>query len=290
MMLRTSDEFLSTLANIYTCHGRRGDKGKFLMALLTGYFDESGIHEGDHYCVMAGFIGNDAQWGAVAKDWIEALAPRRNLHMTKLRWKQHPERIAPLLARLGPIPYKYNLTPIGVWLKWSDYNAILKGRVRERFTKPYQMLAQCCMAVALTEVIGSDDIFFLLDRQEGMRREIMHTMRDFVFDRIGVDSRIKGLDFISRTNTVCLDPADYLAFIIRERNIDKSSIKTTLGASILGSESNTGYGGRIGPQHLQWMVDNLNADGFAPDRPLPKQVPKRLIHDLMKNPYWRGPK
>jgi hypothetical protein len=25
-------------------------------------FDESGIHKGDHLCVVAGFVGNDAQW------------------------------------------------------------------------------------------------------------------------------------------------------------------------------------------------------------------------------------
>lgn len=46
------------------CHLVRGNKGtNSFMALLTGYFDESGIHENEHGCVIAGFVGNDAQWG-----------------------------------------------------------------------------------------------------------------------------------------------------------------------------------------------------------------------------------
>jgi hypothetical protein len=257
------------------------------MALLTAYFDESGIHEGDHWCVVAGFVGNDAQWAAFAKDWFEAIKPRSNLHMTELRWNQHPERIAPLLAKLGPIPYKYNLKAVGVSLKWSDYNSFVKGKVRERFTKPYQICAQSCIGAVLYEIAGSDDVYFIFDRQEGIRREVMQTMRDFVFERVGVDSRIKGLDFIKRTSTLCLDPADYLAFIIRERSIDENSKKAKLGMSIVGD---IGYGGRIGPHQLQWMVDSLAEDGFAPDQPLPQHVPQKLIESLMQNPYWRGPK
>jgi hypothetical protein len=256
------------------------------MALLTGYFDESGIHEGDHWCVVAGFVGYDAQWAALAADWIPAIKPRHNLHLTKLRWNQHPERIGPLLAKLGPIPHKYNLKAVGISVKWSDYNTILKGKVRERVTKPYQICALCCMSTILTEIAGSDDVFFIFDRQEGMRREVMETTRDFVFDRIGIDSRIKGVEYMKRTDTVCLDPADYLAFMIRERSIDENSDKANLGISIFG---NGGHGGRISPDQLQWMVDSFLADGFAPDKPLPP-VPKRLVRELMQNPYWRGPR
>jgi hypothetical protein len=41
------------------------------MAMLTAYFDESGIHKGDHLCVVAGFVGNDAQWLALIRDWVK---------------------------------------------------------------------------------------------------------------------------------------------------------------------------------------------------------------------------
>jgi hypothetical protein len=257
------------------------------MALLTAYFDESGVHEGDHFCVVAGFVGNDAQWHAVAKDWISAIQPRRNLHLRKLRWNQHPERIAPVLARTGPIPGKYNLTPIGVGVRWEDFNFIVKGRIREKFTNPYMMCAYCAMSAVLFEVIGSDDIYFPFDRQEGLRRETMHIFRDFVFDRVGVDRRIHGLDFIERESTVCLDPADYLAFMLRERAIDEHSEKSKMGESILQRKP---HGGGISAQQLQSIVDNMIADGFSADQPLPP-FPERAIRELMTlNPNWRGPK
>jgi hypothetical protein len=233
------------------------------MALMTAYFDESGIHEGEHYCVVAGFVGNDAQWAALANDWVPAIKPRENLHLRKLRWNQHPGRIAPVLATAGPIPAKYNLVPVAVGVKWQDYNAIVKGKLRERFTNPYVLCAYCAMAVVLFEVIGSSDIYFLFDRQEGVRRETMHTLRDFVFDRVGVDSRIKGLDFIERTSTVCLDPADYLAFMLREQALDENSTKSKMGESITAVRPK---GGPISPEQLQWTVDNLVADGFVPGK------------------------
>jgi hypothetical protein len=256
------------------------------MALMTAYFDESGIHEGDHYCIVAGFVGNDAQWHAFAADWIPAIKPRKNLHLTKLRWNQHPERIAPLLARTGPIPGKFNLTAVAVGLKWHDYNTIVKGKIREKFTNPYMLCAHCAMAVVLFEVIGSNDVCFLFDRQEGLRRETMQTLRDFVFDWIGVDSRIKGLEFVRRESTVCLDPADYLAFILREQALNESSIKVKMGESLLAMPV---LGGPIRPDQLKWMVDDLVADGFSPDKQLPP-FPEKAVRELAMNPYWRGPR
>ena len=127
-----SCQFLDTLANVHTCYGLRSPKEKFQMAVLTGYFDESGIHGAD-VCVVAGFVGNDAQWGAFASEWIPAIHPARNLHMRRLRWNQHPDATALRLSKLGPIPHKYNLRPVVAGLKWADYNAVVKGKVNERF-------------------------------------------------------------------------------------------------------------------------------------------------------------
>jgi hypothetical protein len=70
--------------------------------MLTGYFDESGVHKGDHLCVVAGYFGDEAQWSAFANDWIKALGRMKNLHMKRLRWHK-PERVGKLLPRLGPI-------------------------------------------------------------------------------------------------------------------------------------------------------------------------------------------
>jgi hypothetical protein len=280
-----SEQFLSTLANIHTCYGFRSNRANFLMALLTAYFDESGVHPGNHFCVVAGFVGNDAQWQSFIAEWIAAIRPRKNLHMKELRWNQHPERIGPLLARLGPLPEKHNLKPVAVSLNWEDWNEIVKGKVREKFTTPYMLCAQACIGTVLTKIAGSDDVYFLFDRQERLRRSAINALRDLVFDYIGVDSRVKGIDFILRKSTVCLDPSDYLAFIVRERGIDDKSQKAQLGASIMGTLP--GDGGRFSRQQLTWQVEQYIAAGMVPGGTMVSITPE-MFQLLLSNPYWRG--
>jgi hypothetical protein len=254
----------------------RGRKEKFKMALLTSYFDESGVHETGP-CVVAGFVGNDAQWGAMIADWIPALKQRKNLHMRKLRWNQKPDKIASLLSTLGPIPHKYNLRPVVSAIKWSDFNAIARGKVDSQFANPYIMCAYCAISVVLLEVAADDEVYFLFDRQEGTRKETMDRMRDIIFEWIGVDRRVRGIDFMSRENTVCLDPADYLAYIVRERSLDMSSFKSQAGASIIGPGGN---GGWISAQQLQILTDSwING----------KRTIREMINELSTNPYFRGP-
>jgi hypothetical protein len=279
------ESFLATLANVHTCYGFRRNRDDFLMAVLTAYFDESGIHAGDHLCVVAGFVGNDAQWQALAADWIPAIRPRKNLHMKDLRWNQHPERVRPLLAKLGPIPYKYNLKPVSVSVKWRDWNEIVQGKVREEYTNPYMLCAQTCMGGVLNSIAGPDDVYFLFDRQRGKRRKTIEKLRDIVFEWIGIDSRVKGIDFLDRATTVCLDPADYLAFIVRERGNAPDSDKATMGASIMGTKP--GYGGTYTRHQLTEQVKQYIEWGMVPGGGAPK-LPKEFFAGLMKNPYWRG--
>jgi hypothetical protein len=96
-----------------------------------------------------------------------------------------------------------------------------------------------------------------------------------------------GLDFVSRESTVCIDPADYLAFMLREQALNKNSAKVKLGESLLSMPI---LGGPIRPEQLEWMASNLIADGFTPDKSLPP-FPEKALRELMAmNPYWRGPK
>lgn len=259
-----------------------------IMALLTAYFDESGIHKGNHWCVVAGFVGNDAQWQALAADWIPAIKPRRNLHMRDLRWNHDPQRIKTLLSTVGPIPHKYNLVPVMAAIRWSDYNSIVKGRVNEQFVAPYMFCAHACMIVSLFEVVGSDDVYFLFDRQEGLRKETMNKLRDVVYQKIGLDRRVQGIDFIERRSTVCLDPADCLAFTLHHEGINSDCDRATFGASICGPKGSKGiHGGKVHPSQLRWMVRDTQAKGMIPGGK--QQFPSEAIRELMKNPYWRGP-
>jgi hypothetical protein len=246
------------------------------VAVLTGYFDESGVH-GQDACVVAGFVGNDAQWGSFAAEWIPALKQAKNLHMRKLRWNQHPETIGKKLAELGPIPHKYNLKGVVAGLKWSDFNAIVKDKVNSRFANAYQMCAYCAISIVLIEVAADDDVYFVFDRQEGTRKEDMERMREIVYEFIGVDRRVKGIEFMRSEDTVCLDPADYLAYIVRERSIDPNSFKSKAGVSIIGPG---GHGGWMGTEQLEELVNDWV------DK---KRTIAETLSELSSHPYFRGP-
>ena len=246
--------------------------------MLTAYLDESGIHEGDHLCVVAGFVGNNAQWEAFIADWIPAIRPRANLHMKDLRWNKHPKQIASLLAKLGPIPHKYNLIPVGVSLHWKDYYSVDVENTGNKFVNPYVLCAVSCISAVLEEVVGKDDVYFVFDRQERLRKEAIQVIRDFSFDVCGIDSRFTGSDFINRSTTVCLDPADYLAYLVRERGIDAESFKSKACASIMGTRGC--YGGRIELDQLTSMVDWWKED----------HSPSEIITDLAKRRFFRGPR
>jgi hypothetical protein len=246
--------------------------------MLTAYFDESGIHSGNHLCVVGGFVGNGAQWQSFIKDWVVAIRPRQNLHMKDLRWSKQPDRIAELLAKLGPIPHRYNLRPVAVSIPWTDFTSVAEGKVSKKFVNPYVICAVCCMQGVLGEVAGKDDVHFIFDRQEGLRKEAIQAIRDFSFDYCGVDTRFKGADFIKRADTVCLDPADYLAYIIRERGVDPESFKSKAGSSILGTTG--GHGGRMARDQLVSMVEWWQQG----------HTPSEILANLSRNPFFRGPR
>ncbi len=204
------------------------------MATLTAYFDETGLSSDEKLCVVAGFVGNDAQWTSFAADWIPALGQRRNLHVRKLRWKQHYKRIASDLKGLGRIPRKFNLIPVLSGIRHRDYEEIMKGRVREKYTNPYMTCAQACISTVLKFVAGpEDEVLFIFDRQEGRRAEAIERLHEIVFKWARVDPRFKDILLVNHETTVCLDPADYLAFAIRENVVNRQGQKARATKPIL---------------------------------------------------------
>src|SRR5271157_4452705 len=92
--IKSEQAFLKAMTGIHTCYGFRGDPNRLMFAMLTGYFDESGIASNQQLCVVSGFVGNEAQWASFVADWIPALGHhRKNLHMTKLRWRARYDKI-----------------------------------------------------------------------------------------------------------------------------------------------------------------------------------------------------
>lgn len=265
--IRSERDLVHTLANVYTCYGFRGDRSRIKIAMLTAYFDESGIHDGNHLCVVAGYIGNDAQWGSFIAEWIPAIKPRKNLHMKDIR---NFKRAARLLARLGPIPDRHHLQRVvgGVW--WKDYKTVMKGNVPGQYTDPYMLAAQIAIVQTAGYISRSDEILFLFSRQD-VHEKRMTAVDRIVFKTRKTDSRVKGIQFHPCPDaTVCFDAADYLAFEVREYMNDKHSGKAEYGISILGDGKMVGY--IYTAERLQEIVDFLTAQGITGGKP--------TVHDL----------
>jgi len=275
-------KILKNLALVYTCHGFRGDPAKLKMAMLTGYFDESGIAPAEKLCVVAGYVGDEAQWGAFINDWITALGNhRRNLHMTQLRWNRRYDKIVSDLARLGPIPNRYNLTAVRIGIWHQDYDDLLRGKVNERFCNPYIICAQCCIGAVADGVLASnDEAMFIFDRQEGRRADAMEVLHQVVFKIAKMDHRIKDIDFRPRVSTVCLDPADYYAYGYRAFQVDRESPRAKACLPIADTE-NKAHGGILSREQVQDIANHYKEHGMVPGSKQ-KRLSDQLVRALFK--------
>jgi hypothetical protein len=254
---------LRHLLQVITSYGHRGDVPKVQLAMLTAYFDETGTGSKERLCIVGGFVGNEAQWDSFIGEWIPALGKhRKNLHLTKLRWGKRYDKIVSDLAWLGPIPHHYNLSPVYIGMWHHDFDDFFKGKVRERFTNPYMTCAQICMATVLHEIAGpQDEIAFIFDRQEGRRAKAIEALRRVAFQLAKMEPRVKDIDFRPMWSTVCLDPADYLVFALREDWLDKTSKKALATSPILAKPIR---GGILTRAQVQKMAEHYIAHGMVP--------------------------
>jgi len=74
---------------------------------------------------------------------------------------------------------------------------------------------------------------FIFDRQEGRRAEAMERLHEIVFKWAKVDPRFKDIRLVNHEITVCVDPADYLAFAIRENIVNRQGKKAKATKPIL---------------------------------------------------------
>lgn len=259
-----AQRILKNLALVYTCHGFRGDPAKLKLAMLTAYFDESGLAPSEKFCTVSGFVGNEAQWCSFAGDWIAALGPNRpNLHLTKLRWNRRYKKIASDLVKFGPIPHRYNLAPVRVGLWHRDVDELIKGKVNETFANPYMLCAVTAIGVVLEEVIGpKDEVMFIFDLQEGKRAWTMEALRKIVFEFAKLDRRVKDIDFRSHKTTVCLDPGDFLSFAFREYQVNKESPKAKACMPI--AECDKMYGGFLPREYIEHVAKHYIEHGMVP--------------------------
>jgi hypothetical protein len=195
----------------------------------------------------------------------------RTLRMSNPR---NVKRVAPLLNKLGPIPDKYRLKRIVGGMRWKDYNSLLKPRVRRRFTSPYMMAAQTCIATALSQVRADEQIAIVFDRQD-VHEDAIKAMVRIVFKTVRRDTRVTGITFSESHRTVCLDPADYLAFEVREYKAAPNSLKAQSGISILGNGKALGY--IYTPERVRELAEFFIAQGITGNKPVAKDVADLLL-------------
>lgn len=88
---------------------------------------------------VAGYVGDEHAWRRVEEAWPGAIAPRKHLHMNRLRFKRETERA--MLLRVAAVSKDCGLTPIFGGVRQADYIDLVEGTEEERRLAGYLI---CC--------------------------------------------------------------------------------------------------------------------------------------------------
>lgn len=199
--------------------------------MLTAYVDETG-HEGNDLVVLAGFLGNEDQWKACESGWRVGLGRRKHLHMKSLRWSK-PNRIEPLLSKLGPVPHDAGLQAVYAAVKVADYADLVDGTVAERVWKGYIIDLLGLIDVVSKHIPAHETFKLVMEAQDTY--EIQAQLVYKACDARTPDGRRKlvSLEFVPKDECSLTQPADYLAYALHQEYRDPKSLKSGLCAPIL---------------------------------------------------------
>jgi hypothetical protein len=209
--------------------------------MFKAYLDESG-HEHRDWMFVAGYLGHEDAWREkFVPRWKQGLGPqRRFLHMNSLRWGgRSSTRTKNLLDRLGPIPEGCGLIPVLGGVRYSDYEDLVDGSIHEKELKGYIACLFPLLIQVLRVVPDTERLEVVLEDQkqyksaaDQMLSTLASTRHDFFCTKDG-RPKIAKWGWVPKGSTIMTDPADYLAFALRELWIDKNSKKTKWCNSIL---------------------------------------------------------
>lgn len=203
--------------------------------MLKAYLDESGIHDGAPFCVVAGYFGLNNHWRHFGAAWESVLsdhgASLRDFHAKDL---MKCEAKRPLLIELAKTISRYAIYPVSMGIVVEDFDALtveqrkwmtgatLRGgevKTSGSPNKPYYVPFQLCLMRITTyaKIGGRVDFFFGLDRSfAGYARSL--------FAQIKTGERnprsewrtkwaLGGIDFPMATETPELQAADLLTHL-----------------------------------------------------------------------------
>ena len=215
------------------------------MSMIRAYIDESG-HESKGWMFLAGYMGNEDQWGRFEDQWRVGLGrQRQSLHMTNLRWNKNYTKC--LLERLGPIPEACGLIPILSGVRYGDYQDLVRGTPAEKLLKGWLACLFPLVLQTLRIVPENERLELIFEEQ----REYQFHANMALSCELSIPNqrwkrtkdgrpKIAKWNFVPKGRTIRTDPADYLAFALHEVWTNKHSKKSDWCRPILKSGNGIG--------------------------------------------------
>lgn len=139
------------------------------VVVITGYFDESGTHEGSDNVVVAGFLAAKDSWNEFSKEWAKALveldipADARGVRMFHMKHFAHtlglfkkdewPEsRRRETLAFLLEITTRHAGASVAAVVPRSLYDSLLSDTTKLFYGSPYGLAATTLLASVSSRV------------------------------------------------------------------------------------------------------------------------------------------
>lgn len=231
--------------------------------MLTAYVDESGQEQKQDYMFVAGFYGNDEQWGSVPPAWKTAIAPRRSLHMVNCRFKRDSEKR--MLERAGVIPNKCGLTPVVGGVRQSDYEDLISGTREEKLLNGYFFCSFVMAVNALRGIPAYERLEIVFEHNERywwMIEIAMRVLSGFTHypDILLPDGTPKLAKWrsVPKGSTSLTEPADYFAYALRKVWTDSKSVKAKWCQPMLGSNGGNAFGYILTKDKVRQMICDGN--------------------------------
>ncbi len=234
------------------------------LLMLRAYLDESG-HESKGWMFLAGWLGNSEQWTKFATEWKKGLGPQRKfLHMTDLRWNQ--ERTRKLLARLGPIPESCGLKGLLGGVRFEDYEDLVTGTPEAKLMKGYMACLFPLVEQTLKGIPKEERIELVFEHQREYEPFVDMVLPTFTVPNrhapwhmmLNGKPKLAKWGFVPKGSTILADPADYLAFALREAWTDKTSKKAQWCSPILKAGDGTGFGAIMKRKQIRYIVTSTS--------------------------------
>jgi len=237
--------------------------------MITIYLDESRHNDPDSFMVLAGFWGKKEQWDGFTPEWIAALGKRKSLHMRTLRLNSErgAKRARPLLAKLGPLPYKHGLSPIYAAVKSGDYSDVIANTPWEQTLPGYVICLTAIMQRLSQRIAAHESIKVVCEiqtRYEEIAARTFRQARSAVPLSLPQRPYFSGIEFIPKDSSVLTQPSDFLAYALAERHRDRKSAKAKLCAPILGPTQQVS-GLTLGREVMRQIIANAKLS-FAAGR------------------------